>query len=166
MLLTLVLLFTVLPLAELFLLYKLGQEIGVLPTIAIALGTGVVGASLAKAQGLATLSKLSQQLRSREQPADTLFDGALILIAGVMLITPGVITDVTGFLLLVPPVRSILKPLIAKALRRNFRSQDAGPGVKVWTFGSRIGSSVDQAPPPKDRVIEAEVIDVRTRDAE
>lgn len=162
MLLILILLFTVLPLAELYLLVWLGFQIGLLPTIAIALGTGVLGASLARAQGTAVMSKLSQQLRAGERPADTLVDGALVLFAGVLLIMPGVITDVTGFLLLVPPVRSILKPLLAKALRRNVQSHDAGPGVRVWTYGSTIGSP----PPPKDRVIEAEVIDVRTRNAD
>jgi UPF0716 protein FxsA len=160
-LLTLVLLFTVLPLAELYLLVWLGFQIGLLPTIAIALGTGILGASLARAQGVAVMSKLSQQLRAGERPADTLFDGALVLVAGVMLIMPGILTDITGFLLLVPPLRSVLKPLLAKALRRNVQSRDAGPGVRVWTFGSTIG----QPPPPRDRVIEAEVIDVRTRNA-
>lgn len=160
MLLTLVLLFTVLPLTELYLLVWLGFQIGLLPTIAIALGTGILGASLARAQGMAVMSKLAQQLQAGERPADTLSDGALILVAGVLLILPGILTDITGFLLLVPPVRSILKPLLARALRRNVQSHNAGPGVRVWTYGSKIGTNPT---PPKDRIIEAEVVEVRTR---
>lgn len=158
MLLTLAALFTTLLVAELYLVITLGMTIGWLPTLLIAVVTGMAGVALARAQGMATLTKLSKQLEAREAPNDTILDGAIILFAGFLLMMPGVITDVLGLLLLIPPVRTLLKPML-----RNARAHNAGPGVRVWTYGSTIGSTGGTAPPQKDRIIEAEVIDVRTR---
>jgi UPF0716 protein FxsA len=157
-LLTLAALFTTLLVAELYLVITLGMTIGWLPTLLIAVVTGVAGVALARAQGVATLTKLSNQMRAGEPPNDTILDGAIILFAGFLLMMPGVLTDVLGLLLLIPPVRTLLKPML-----RNAKTQNGGPGVKVWTYGSTIGSSTSTAPPQKDRIIEAEVIDVRTR---
>lgn len=154
MLLTLAALFTTLLVAELYLVITLGMTIGWLPTLLIAVVTGMAGVALARAQGVATLTKLSNQLRAGEPPNDTILDGAIILFAGFLLMMPGVLTDVLGLLLLIPPVRTMLKPML-----RNTNAQNAGPGVRVWTYGSTIGAPR----PPKDPVIEAEVIHVRTR---
>ena len=107
MFLRLLLLFTVVPLVELFLLVKLGTVIGIGPTVLVVIGTGVLGASLARWQGLGVLRRVSEDLAQGRLPADALIDGLLILIAGAVLLTPGLITDALGFLLLVPQGRAI-----------------------------------------------------------
>lgn len=105
----LVLLFTLLPLAELFILLKVGAAIGLLNTIILVIGTATLGAYLAKRQGLETLNRIRQQLENGALPAEELIDGLLILIAAVVLITPGLLTDTFGFLLLIPQTRRWLK---------------------------------------------------------
>lgn len=161
-LLVLILLFTVLPVLEISLLIELGQSIGWGWTLLIALGTGVLGASLARQQGLATLARISQQLADRQPPADALVDGAMILIAGAVLITPGILTDAFGFALLLPPVRALLKPLLRAALRRTVRRQGGAGKVNVWSIGNP--PNVSRGPTVDSDVIEGEVIDVQTRD--
>jgi len=101
-------LFVVLPLVELVLLLQIGQAIDWPATIGLVLVTGLVGSALARWQGTKALREIQTQLASGQLPGKALFDGALILVAGAVLITPGVITDAFGFLLLLPPVRSLL----------------------------------------------------------
>ena len=98
MFLRLLLLFTVVPLVELFLLVKLGTVIGIGATILIVICTGVLGAWLARWQGLGVLRRLTEDVNQGRLPADALIDGLLILIAGAVLLTPGLITDALGFL--------------------------------------------------------------------
>lgn len=105
MLLRLILLFTLLPIAELALLLWLGARIGLLPTLALMIVTGVVGATLARLQGLATLARFQKAVAAGRLPGTELVEGLLLLVAGAVLLTPGVLTDAAGFLLLVPPVR-------------------------------------------------------------
>ena len=157
MLLFLLLLFTVLPLVEFSLLLTIHGQVGLATTILIVLTTGVVGASLARHQGLMTMWRLRTSLGRGEAPGDALLDGALILVAGAVLITPGVLTDAIGFGLLIPPVRAVVK----RWLRAWFAKQVRTGGVKVTTFGQ---------PPPgyakKDPIIDVEVTEVRTKNIE
>lgn len=133
MLLRLLLLFTVVPLVELYLLIRLGQQIGIGGTVAIVIGTGVLGAWLARLQGLRVLRELRQRIDAGQVPTDPLIDGLLILIAGAVLLTPGLITDACGFLLLAPQVRAIVRRKIVDALRS--RIGDGRPVVldAQWT---------------------------------
>lgn len=103
--LRLLLLFTSVPLVELALLLWIGGRIGVLPTVALILTTGVAGAALARQQGLATWRRFQAALAAGRLPGRELLEGLLILVAGALLLTPGVLTDAVGFLLLVPPAR-------------------------------------------------------------
>ena len=96
MLLRLLLLFTIVPLVELYLLIRLGTYIGAADTVAIVIGTGVVGGLLARSQGLAVVHRIRTELNQGRVPAESLFDGLLILISGAMLITPGLLTDGLG----------------------------------------------------------------------
>ncbi len=105
MLLYLFLLFTLMPLLELWLLFQLSGVFGFWTTIAVVLLTGIVGAALAKAQGWHAMFRIQNELRAGKMPAKAMGDGVMILIAGVLLITPGVITDIVGLSLLLPPVR-------------------------------------------------------------
>ena len=114
----LLLLFIVVPMVELALLIKLGSLIGVLDTILLIVFTGAVGAILVRTAGIQCLFTVRQQLQSGMFPTDELCNGLLILIAGVLLITPGLLTDITGFALLVPAVRSVIKTRLRAYLER------------------------------------------------
>lgn len=117
MLFRLFLLFTAGPLLELYLLLKLGGYIGLYPTIGVVIGTGIAGGLLARSQGLAVLRQASWELEQGRLPAESLFDGVIILIAGAMLVTPGLITDCLGLLFLIPWTRQAFKSWLKKKLQ-------------------------------------------------
>ncbi|MCH6570101.1 MAG: FxsA family protein [Acidobacteria bacterium] len=117
MLLGLFFLFTLVPLLELYLLIRLGTYVGAVDTIAIVIGTGVAGGLLAKSQGLAVLDRMRAELNQGRLPAESLFDGLLILIAGAMLMTPGLLTDGLGLLLLIPWSRQALKSWLKRKMQ-------------------------------------------------
>lgn len=121
MLTRLLLLFIVVPVIELFLLIEVGRVIGTLPTIGLIIVTGVVGAFLARLQGLQVLMKIRGQLQSGQLPTDALFDGAIILIAGAFLMTPGILTDTLGFLCLIPATRRLIKRSIQGRIDKAMR---------------------------------------------
>lgn len=118
----LLLLFTVVPLVELAILLQLGRLMGLGATVALVLATGIAGAWLARWQGLAVLRRVQVDLAEGRMPAGALLDGALILAAGALLITPGLLTDLTGVTLLIPPLRRRLGRHIADALRRRVQA--------------------------------------------
>ena len=105
----LILLFTIVPIVELALLIKLGQHIGVGYTLGIVILTGIAGAFLAKSQGLVTLRRIEEEVNKGIMPADKIFDGVMILCGGILLLTPGLITDSIGFLTLIPFTRRLIK---------------------------------------------------------
>ena len=115
----LLLLFTLVPLIELVLLIKLGELTGVWTTIGIVILTGIIGASLARREGIKTWRRLEKSMREGISPGDDLIDALLILIAGAVLITPGLLTDLFGFGLLIPPVRKWFR----NKLSRHFHSR-------------------------------------------
>ncbi len=106
------------PAAEIAVLLLAGNLIGVWPTIALILLTGVLGAYLAKKQGLETIRKAQEQMSYGQMPKDAILDGICVLVGGVFLLTPGFITDVTGFLLLTPATNRIFKKLIIKGFQK------------------------------------------------
>lgn len=114
----LLLLFTVIPLVELYLLIRIGQLIGAFPTIAIVLVTGVAGASLARQQGARVWLEIQQEMQIGRIPADRLIDGLLLLVAGAVLITPGILTDLLGFAILIPLSRGPIRRWVKERLRR------------------------------------------------
>ncbi len=124
MLYKLVLLFVVVPLVELGVLVYLGTIIGVLYTILIVVVTGLIGALMAKNQGLATLSRIRSSIERGILPADELFQGALILIGGLLLLTPGLITDLTGFALLIPQTRHIVAEWLRSLIQRKIQQRE------------------------------------------
>jgi len=100
-------LFVVVPLVELSLLIKLGKYLGTLNTILIVILTGILGASFARSQGANIISRIRQSLSRGEIPGDEMIQGLLILAGGLMLITPGFITDLLGLALILPPSRKL-----------------------------------------------------------
>ena len=117
----LIFLFVVLPWVELYLLFRLHEMVGWWDTLGVILLTGVVGATLARWQGLDALHRIQNALRAGRVPTDELLDGVLIFAAGLLLITPGLLTDSVGFLLLVPPARSLVKRGVARWAGRHVR---------------------------------------------
>ena len=105
----LILLFIAVPIVELALLIKVGQYIGVFNTIILVIGTGVAGAFLAKREGLKTLYDIQQDLDLGMLPSEHLLDGFFIFCGGLLLLTPGLITDILGFFFLIPYTRSLVK---------------------------------------------------------
>lgn len=114
----LILLFILIPAAEIAVLLLSGNTIGVWPTVALLIATGVLGSYLAKKQGMDTLRKVQEQLQYGGMPGDEILDGICILLGGVMLLSPGFLSDIFGLLLLLPPSRAALKPIILKMLKK------------------------------------------------
>ncbi len=100
------LLLVAVPIIEIGLFIQVGGWLGLWPTLAIVILTAAIGTVLLRAQGLAALGELQRRLGAGEDPSATLAHGAMILVAGVLLLTPGFFTDAVGFLLLTPPVRA------------------------------------------------------------
>ena len=113
----LILLFTVVPIVELALLIKVGQYIGVGYTLGIVVITGVVGAYLARLQGFLTLRRIQEDINQGRMPTDRLFDGVLILCSGILLLTPGFITDIIGFMGLIPFTRNLFKRWLKRKIK-------------------------------------------------
>ncbi len=109
-----------LPMTELALLMKLGEYIGLVRTLGIIILTGAIGAGLAKWQGVQILQRIQTELSRGVMPAPELVDGLLVLVAGAVLLTPGILTDLFGFLLLVPTTRKIFKTWAMKLFKRFF----------------------------------------------
>jgi len=124
MFLRLAALFILVPLAELALLVYVGTLIGVLYTILIVVATGLLGAFLAKHQGLVTLSRIRSNLERGIVPSYELLNGVLILMGGLLLLTPGLITDAVGFTLLIPQTRSIIGRWLGRLIQRAIQKRE------------------------------------------
>ena len=111
-------LFILLPAIELALLIEIGGRIGTLQTFALILTTGAIGAALARREGIGVLGRLRREISEGQLPATPLIDAVLILIAGALLITPGVITDFVGFALLTPVFRNRVRAWLWRRLER------------------------------------------------
>ncbi len=111
------LLIIIIPALEIGVLIFSGRTIGAIPTILLIILTGVLGAWLAKQQGLETLRNAQQQMQFGQIPGAAIIDGLCILVGGFLLLTPGFITDTTGFLLLIPFTRNKIKPLLLKFIK-------------------------------------------------
>lgn len=132
MFLKLLLLFTLVPLAELYLLIQIGQAIGAELTIALMLVTGIVGVSMAKSQGMAVLGRLQSQVAQGEVPGSALLDGVFVLVGGILLITPGLISDTLGFLFLIPLTRGPIKAILRRKLEDYIARGGADLRFRRW----------------------------------
>ena len=141
--------FLAVPLAEVFLFIELGGAIGALWTVLLCVATAAAGAAVVRVQGRAVAASARETLRAGRMPAVEAFDGVCLLVAGLMLLTPGFFTDATGFLLLVPLLRHGLRRMLARHVRAAGPRTRAGPGGAAmdgeWTVVD------DPPPPPGDR---------------
>ncbi len=131
----LLLLFTVVPLVELYILVRMGRLVGVWPTVAFVVLTGAAGAALARAQGLGVVRRIQGELQRGSLPTEALVDGLLILIAGAVLLTPGLLTDLLGFLLLVPQGRTAVRRVVSRELDRRIRRREPDVIDAEWRPG-------------------------------
>jgi len=128
--LRLFLLFTVVPAIELFLIIKVGSVIGALNTILIIVFTGILGAYYAREQGFKVVNNIQQKMQQGVAPGDDLINGAMLLVGGAFLITPGFLTDFAGFALIFPPTREAIKVGVKRYLEKRVRQGE----VKVYRY--------------------------------
>ena len=138
----LLLLFTIVPLCELYLLLLIDEQIGLWPTIAIVLTTGFIGALLARSEGLRVLRQWQRSLVRGKVPEEGVLGGVLILVGGVLLVTPGVMTDLVGLLLMFPVTRR----RVADAIRRRLERRIQDGSIRVVNI-----STVDTDAAPDQR---------------
>jgi UPF0716 protein FxsA len=155
----LALLFVLVPVVELMLLIRLGQAVGLMPTVGLVLLTGFTGAWLARAEGLRVFFQFQRELASGHLPGQAMLDGIAVLVGGAFLLTPGVLTDFVGLSLLFPPTRR----WIQRRIRKRLEQEVAAGTVRVVTMGSWGGSGFGAMPtapsgmdPSKGIVIEEE----------
>jgi UPF0716 protein FxsA len=155
------LLFTVVPLVELALLIWIGGQTVWWFPIVMVLFMGITGAVLARWQGMRALRRIQDDLQAGRMPADAVVDGVLILAAGILLVTPGVLTDVVGVSLLIPPLRTLMKHGAMAWLRRhvNVTAQRFATAVRAHE------ASYHDASWRHDEIIEAKVIKSRVENA-
>ena len=157
MALLLVLVFIVVPIAELYVIIQVGQAIGALPTIAILIADSLIGSALLRSQGRGAWRRFNEALAAGRPPAREVLDGALVIFGGAFLITPGFITDVVGIVLLAPPTRALVRRALVGYFSRRFFvstiSRARGrrrPGESGGDGGSDVdvdGTAVEIDPP-------------------
>jgi UPF0716 protein FxsA len=125
------LLFTLVPLVELYILIKIGGYLGAFPTVALVVLTALLGIVLARFEGLRTLQQIRHSLSQGIVPAEEMVDGVLIFVGGILLITPGVLTDLFALVLLIPYSRTIFK----RWLRRRFDRMIATGNIRLHYYG-------------------------------
>ncbi len=153
MFLRLFLLMTVVPVVELWILLWIKDQTSWAATVLLVLLTGMLGATLARWQGWKTVERIQRELANGQMPAAAMVDGLLILVAGVVLITPGLLTDAFGFALLVPAFRRAVRAY----LRRRFSHRFVIPTKTGETVWDHSGPDRRQR---HDEIIDARVIDV------
>ncbi len=151
----LALLFVVVPIVELVILIQLGRAVGLGPTVALVILTGVGGAMLARAEGLRVLLRFQRELAEGRLPGQSLLDGVCILVGGAFLLTPGILTDVAGFVLLLPPTRRVVQRIVRRRLERRIadgtiRVVTARFGPGGFGFGAYGGRGEGGAPDAGD----------------
>ena len=122
MLLKLFLAFTIIPIIEIYLLIEIGSMFGALTAVTLVILTGFLGAFLARMQGIQTLYRIQESLREGRMPSGELLDALLIVIAGLVLLTPGFLTDSAGFLLLIPATRNSIKYWLRRQIELRYMS--------------------------------------------
>ncbi len=147
----LLILFILVPVAEIYLFATLGKEIGWPVTIGIILVTALIGASLAKSQGRMAMAKFQGAMGEGRMPAKEGVEGVLVLLAGVVLLTPGFLTDAIGFSLLIPKVRSVVAGYLGERLKGR---------IQMVSPFSGMGAELEKEQRPKSKLDDGNVIDV------
>lgn len=145
------LVFIVVPLIELYVILQVGQLVGALPTVLALLAISIGGAALVKREGLRAWSRVRRALSGGHLPAEEVTDGALVVLAGAFLLTPGFVTDAVGFLLLLPPSRAVVNRALRSRVRASMGLGRVAPRRGADAGRDRAGS----------QDLEVDVVDVR-----
>ncbi len=152
--LLLVVLFILIPLAELYVIIQVGGAIGLIPTLFLLLLDALLGSMLLRHQGRAAWIQFNRALAENRLPHKEVFDGILVILGGALLITPGFITDIFGLVLLIPPTRAIVRGIMSRIVRRRMAM-----GATVWSVGRASrpprrgpapGGAGPSGPPPRN----------------
>ena len=147
--LLLVLLFILVPIAELYVIIKVGEAIGLLPTVVLLIADALLGSMLLRQQGRAAWVRFNRALAENRLPHKEVFDGVLIIFGGALLLTPGFITDIFGLIFLIPPTRALVRAFASRMARRRMALGEAA----AWTFGRATRPprrrAAPGAPPPR-----------------
>lgn len=124
--------FTLIPVSEIYILIAIGGQIGILPSIALVIFTGIVGASLARSQGLQTLGRIRDSFQQGVVPGEELLNALLIAIAGIVLLTPGFLTDAAGLFLLIPATRTLCREWLKRRIELVYAQRNVGNGPIIY----------------------------------
>ena len=124
--------FTIIPVSEIYILIAIGGQIGILPSIGLVILTGIVGASLARSQGLKTLGRIRDSFQQGVVPGEELLNALLIAIAGIVLLTPGFLTDTAGLFLLIPTTRTLCREWLKRRMELIYAQRNVGNGPIIY----------------------------------
>jgi UPF0716 protein FxsA len=124
--------FTIIPVSEIYILIAIGGQIGILPSIGLVILTGIVGASLARSQGLQTLGRIRDSFQQGVVPGEELLNALLIAIAGIVLLTPGFLTDAAGLFLLIPATRTLCREWLKRRIELIYAQRNVGNGPIIY----------------------------------
>jgi UPF0716 protein FxsA len=153
----LIVLFIVVPIAELYVIIQVGEAIGLWPTLALLLADALLGSFLLKHQGRGAWRRFNEALAQRRFPGKEVVDGLLIVVGGTLLLAPGFLTDIVGLLLLIPPTRAIVRSLLSRFTIGRFTVVGM-PGAGQFGQGERPGDP--GATRPYDYDVSAEEVPV------
>jgi UPF0716 protein FxsA len=145
-------LFVGVPLVELWLLLEVGERVGAMPTVALVIGTGVLGANLARREGMRTIEKINTAMAQGQMPQEALLDGLAIFMGGTLLLTPGILTDVLGFSLLFPLTRPFLLALVSGWMHKKMQSGTASVTFYQTGFGQDPGANQRPFQKPDEKI--------------
>jgi UPF0716 protein FxsA len=145
------LLFTGVPALELYILFKVGAQFGALNTILIIIGTGILGAALAKSQGLQLINNVQKELNEGKIPANEIIQGFCVFGGGLLLLTPGFVTDILGFCMILPGPRNFMAFMLKKWFERAVKS-----GNVHFSFFSNVSGYNFKNPNNANDVFDAE----------
>ncbi len=146
--LKLLFLFTVVPTAELYLLFEIGEQIGAAETVLLVVLTGIVGARMARREGLSVIHQIQEDSVNGVPPADKLVEGLMVLLGGILLITPGVMTDIVGLSLIFPPTRRLLAGTFKDTLKSRMQFEGIHIGTPRQGPAARNTADVFSHPTP------------------
>ena len=133
--LLLILVFIVVPVAELYVIIKVGELIGVFPTLILLLADALLGSLLLKQQGRSAWRRFNEAIAGRRFPGKEVADGILIVVGGTLLLTPGFLTDIVGLFLLIPPTRALARRLLRRVTVGRFTVVGVGGGPGAFGGG-------------------------------
>jgi UPF0716 protein FxsA len=149
----LVLVFIVVPILELYVILKVGDAIGAVPTILLLVADSLLGSWLLRQQGRSVWARFNETLAAGRMPHREVLDGVLVIFGGAFLITPGFITDIVGIVLLIPPSRSLVRRIVARRLGRRVAIGVTGAGTQRRPPDFDVeGTATDYEPPPRGQL--------------